>query len=813
MPPPCRHDTFAALDESLREITAKIRALKAELKTRDLPLYNGESWELLIRRWAKLEKDFRLKNGQFEISKIPDIYDCIKYDLQHNQKTLQYDRTNELFMCSKALADIIIPQEYGITVDEKLHIAQNYCSAFLRKIRSDFLQVANPNMEDATTRLDSRYSKGVASPERFVRTRLYFTSESHIHSLLNMLRYGNFFGCGADSQWERALSFLDATAELNYMSQIVFMLFEDPSKDLKSDERYHMELHFSPGAYTSCDEPEPRGMGYRPKHCPQEVCVCQKTEKAEGEKTPHTLMSAFMGPLPPPPGFKRGLRLDTTAAASDLGDISEYDMFEQLSTPGASPESLESLTVMEMSSPDPRKSHARLPGSPDPNIPEWDWGDDSGPTASNAETAATHTAASSTLRAPSSQHATGQDKGGQASDPASILGSEGEVSSSVERRGPEQDSVTAGSSPHISSLPININVSAANNLQMSSKSSLDEKRSRSLEDKNDCPTDSASFHRNYKTVHLPLLHNDIHSRRSLPCVFTMGFLPGAKALEGFSYVPQLHPLETLHNTLTFREMDDFLGRITSTRFPVPAISPTLAASRPSLMLISPSKYPHSYPPSSNSSSGPSSPSSAPTSVDFFLRMCMERSSDEPQCTDSESSLSSLARRRDNQVAGATTITKADDTAGGDSKKPQREDSLAEVLNSPSTTAKHTSMPEFFNTAATTTITTADTPQPCSGSETADCPTGLGCTPDPAAACPKDAHNLLCGEGCGPDRADSGHRQTDCDSTDAATSSDGKVKVAEQGPDQRSRAGNRFAVSRISDDAPHLSPPAPQQKER
>ena len=35
---------------------------------------------------------------------------------------------------------------------------------------------------------------------------------------------------GAESQWERALSFLDATAELNYMSQIVFMLFEDPSK-------------------------------------------------------------------------------------------------------------------------------------------------------------------------------------------------------------------------------------------------------------------------------------------------------------------------------------------------------------------------------------------------------------------------------------------------------------------------------------------------------------------------------------------------------------------------------------------------------
>jgi hypothetical protein len=49
-------------------------------------------------------------------------------------------------------------QEYGITVEEKLHIAQNYCMPFLRKIRSDFLQVQNPSEweEDDTTRLDSR---------------------------------------------------------------------------------------------------------------------------------------------------------------------------------------------------------------------------------------------------------------------------------------------------------------------------------------------------------------------------------------------------------------------------------------------------------------------------------------------------------------------------------------------------------------------------------------------------------------------------------------------------------------------------------
>ena len=76
----------------------------------DLKLYHGESWELLIRRWAKLEKDFRKKDSKFDISKIPDIYDCIKYDLDHNQSTLQYSKAKELFRCSRAMADIVIPQ-------------------------------------------------------------------------------------------------------------------------------------------------------------------------------------------------------------------------------------------------------------------------------------------------------------------------------------------------------------------------------------------------------------------------------------------------------------------------------------------------------------------------------------------------------------------------------------------------------------------------------------------------------------------------------------------------------------------------------
>jgi inositol hexakisphosphate/diphosphoinositol-pentakisphosphate kinase len=79
-----------------------------------------------------------------------------------------------------------VMQEYGISLDEKLLIGQRICTPLLRKILTD-LQC---NVDEESTRLDSRYSEGVSSPNRHVRTRLYFTSESHIHSLLTMLRFG-----------------------------------------------------------------------------------------------------------------------------------------------------------------------------------------------------------------------------------------------------------------------------------------------------------------------------------------------------------------------------------------------------------------------------------------------------------------------------------------------------------------------------------------------------------------------------------------------------------------------------------------------
>ena len=76
----------------------------------EITLYHGETWELMQRRWGKLIKDFWHNADIYDISKIPDIYDCIKYDLQHNMKILRFNEAEDLHALAKAMADIVIPQ-------------------------------------------------------------------------------------------------------------------------------------------------------------------------------------------------------------------------------------------------------------------------------------------------------------------------------------------------------------------------------------------------------------------------------------------------------------------------------------------------------------------------------------------------------------------------------------------------------------------------------------------------------------------------------------------------------------------------------
>jgi inositol hexakisphosphate/diphosphoinositol-pentakisphosphate kinase len=70
-----------------------------------------------------------------------------------------------------------IEQEYGMTRSEKLTIAQGICAPLLRKIRADLQRNIEDEQEEpeeeecVVNRLNPRYSSGVSSPGRHVRTR------------------------------------------------------------------------------------------------------------------------------------------------------------------------------------------------------------------------------------------------------------------------------------------------------------------------------------------------------------------------------------------------------------------------------------------------------------------------------------------------------------------------------------------------------------------------------------------------------------------------------------------------------------------
>ena len=82
----------------------------------------------------------------------------------------------------------------------------------------------------------------INSLERNVRTRLYFTSESHLHTLLNILRYP----CDEIELIPKdGVVMLDALSELSYMTQIVIRLFESV---IDGESNYRCEISFSPGA-------------------------------------------------------------------------------------------------------------------------------------------------------------------------------------------------------------------------------------------------------------------------------------------------------------------------------------------------------------------------------------------------------------------------------------------------------------------------------------------------------------------------------------------------------------------------------------
>ena len=73
--------------ESVGKLHHAIKRLLLHLDTLDpkTTLYLGETIAVMALRWSKLHKDLLNDEKQtYDFSKIPDIYDSIKYDVLHN---------------------------------------------------------------------------------------------------------------------------------------------------------------------------------------------------------------------------------------------------------------------------------------------------------------------------------------------------------------------------------------------------------------------------------------------------------------------------------------------------------------------------------------------------------------------------------------------------------------------------------------------------------------------------------------------------------------------------------------------------------
>ncbi|KAF8195941.1 histidine phosphatase superfamily-domain-containing protein [Mycena galopus ATCC 62051] len=134
-----------------------------------------EPW-LFRERWEKLFEDFcDVEQKKFDPSRVSELYDTLKYSALHmrpflfaifDEEASRDRKLHELYGRAKALFDLVAPQEYGIDPKEKEEIGILTSLPLLRNVVED-LEAARNHGESGVV--------------------LYFTKESHIHTLVNLV--------------------------------------------------------------------------------------------------------------------------------------------------------------------------------------------------------------------------------------------------------------------------------------------------------------------------------------------------------------------------------------------------------------------------------------------------------------------------------------------------------------------------------------------------------------------------------------------------------------------------------------------------
>ncbi|KAL7555182.1 hypothetical protein ACHAWF_018982 [Thalassiosira exigua] len=208
-----------------------------------IKLYKGETLLELTERWKLLQnKLYNEEKDTFDLSRVPDVHDNVRFDMLHNPHLGLTETLQKLYDLAKSMAD-----EYGITIEEKRDIGAKMCHTLLEKINYDLTIARTDNQADMRYLINMDYSADlpINSMGRRVRSRLYFTSESHLHSMLNVLRFPSIVP--SPLSW-KGQEILANASELCYLTQVVIRLFEDTEKPGDDPKRFRVEILFSPGA-------------------------------------------------------------------------------------------------------------------------------------------------------------------------------------------------------------------------------------------------------------------------------------------------------------------------------------------------------------------------------------------------------------------------------------------------------------------------------------------------------------------------------------------------------------------------------------
>ena len=75
----------------------------------------------LTERWRFIyERLYDTETDTFDLTRIPDVLDNVRFDVLHNPNLNLTSTLHKLYSLAKVMADTVVPQEYGTTLAEKV---------------------------------------------------------------------------------------------------------------------------------------------------------------------------------------------------------------------------------------------------------------------------------------------------------------------------------------------------------------------------------------------------------------------------------------------------------------------------------------------------------------------------------------------------------------------------------------------------------------------------------------------------------------------------------------------------------------------